>query len=338
MRSCLPAALLLSVMPVVAAAAHAQETTPPGTGAQSALAPEYLTVEQLRARYADKASRYMTIRGVEVHYKDEGRGPVLLMVHGSQGSLRTWDRIAARLKSHYRIVRFDVPGYGLSGSVSDEAAANVNPADIAEGLVDALGITRLTGVGVSSGGTMVAYLAASRPELVERLVLSNMPSDQVNTGRLAMPAPLAAAVKRSRETGYFDQDFWVQFLGFFSGDPARISKRTLREYWDFNRRTPERHPNALVAQVGDGVQARAEMARIVAPTLLIWGTADQLLPESAATALAAALPNARVSRVTMPDVGHYPPVEVPYRFAEAMTQYLERGSCQSNAGDTAERC
>lgn len=322
MRPCLSAALFLSLVPAFAGAVHAAPATPSVHAASTA---EYLTVADLRARYADKASRFLTIKGVEVHYKDEGQGPVLLMVHGSQGSLRTWDRIAAQLKARYRIVRFDVPGYGLSGSVSDEAAANLKAVDIAEGLVDALGITRLTGVGVSSGGTMVTYLAARRPELVDRLVLSNMPSDPVDTSRLVMPAPLAAAVKRSRESGYYDQDFWVQFLGFFSGDPARIGQRTLREYWDFNRRTPERHPNALVAQIGDGVQARADMARVAAHALLIWGAADQLLPESAAVALAGYLPNSRISRIIMPDVGHYPPVEVPDRFADVMTAYLESG-------------
>ena len=86
-----------------------------------------LTVAQLRAKYGDKQSRYMPVKGMEIHYKDEGpRGaPVLYMVHGSLSTLRTWDVTTARLKSRYRIIRFDIPGYGLSGRISDEVAQNV---------------------------------------------------------------------------------------------------------------------------------------------------------------------------------------------------------------------
>lgn len=307
----------------VAGCAHAQGPAEPVAQAVSSAQPEYLTIEQLRERYGDAQSRYLTIKGVEVHYKDEGSGPVLLMVHGSQSTLRTWDRITEQLKSRYRIVRFDIPGYGLSGRVTDDAAANVAPEDIAEGLVNALGITRLTGIGVSSGGTMVAYLAAQRPDLVERLILSNMPSDPVKTDHLVITPGFRAAQERYQATKYYDQDFWVQYLGYFSGDPARISDRTLKEYWDFNRRTPEAHPIALVARIGDGVEAKAKMATITAPALLIWGTADKLLPEPAADALEGYLPNSQISRILMPDVGHYPPLEVPDRFADLIAAYVE---------------
>lgn len=307
----------------LASCAHAQAPDMEEQTAQPAAQPEYLSIDQLRQRYGDEQSRYITIKGVEVHYKDEGSGPVLLMVHGSQSTLRTWDRMTERLKSRYRIVRFDIPGYGLSGRVSDEAAANVTPEDIAEGLVDALDITRLTGIGVSSGGTMVTYLAARRPDLVERLILSNMPSDPVKTDHLVMPESFLAAQRRFQATRYYDQDFWVQYLGFFSGDPERISQKTLIEYWDFNRRVPEDHPIAMVARIGDGVEAREKMARVTAPALLIWGTADKLLPEVAADALEGYLPNSQISRVLMPDVGHYPPLEVPDRFADLSAAYIE---------------
>jgi len=56
-----------------------------------------LTLTDLRATYGTADSRYLAIGGVEVHYRDEGRGPALLMVHGSTSSLRTYDRIVSRL-------------------------------------------------------------------------------------------------------------------------------------------------------------------------------------------------------------------------------------------------
>ncbi len=282
-----------------------------------------LTIDELRQKYADPASKYMNIDGLEVHYKDEGTGPVLLMVHGSESSLRTYDRIAAKLKDKYRIIRFDIPGYGLSGRISDRAAASVQPTDIPAKLLAALGATEVNCAGVSSGGTMCMYLAARHPQLVKRLILSNMPSDPVKTDHMVQPESFIAAQKRASETGYRDQVFWNEFLTYFAGDPARISEQTRREYYDFNRRTPEKHPIAMIARIGDGKEARVLMQAVKVPTLIIWGGKDHLLPVFAADNLAGYLPNAQISKLIMPDVGHYPPLESPERFAELIRVYLE---------------
>ncbi len=285
----------------------------------------WLTVAQLRTIYGDRHSRYMTIHGMDVHYKDEGpRGaPVLFLVHGSVSSLRSWDRITMLLKGRYRVIRYDIPGFGLSGTISDGAAARVLPTDIPLALLDALGVRKATVVGVSSGGTMGMYLVARRPELFERLILSNTPSDPVKTGNLVQPPSFLAAQARVKSTGFSDQDFWNEFLSYFSGKPGRISAGTRREYYDFGRRFPEKHPIAMVARIGDGKQATIEMAKITAPTMLIWGGADPLLPKPAADAIERYLAAAPISRAVLPDVGHYPPLEVPDRFARLMVDYIE---------------
>lgn len=313
---------ILAAVAMLPGCAAAQEGVQPAVEAQ---AMERLTIPQLRELYGDEQSRYLDVQGVEVHYKDEGSGPVLFMVHGSESSLRTWDGIVDVLKDRYRIVRYDIPGYGLSGRISDEVAANVDPMDIPLALVEELGIERMTFVGVSSGGTMGMYLAAEHPALIDRLIISNTPSDPVDTSHLVMPQAFIDAIARSQETGYRDHVFWDEFLSYFSGDPERISAQTKREYYDFNRRTPEDHPIALVAVIGDGVIATERMARVTQPTLQIWGTADKLLPESAADASARYLSAAQISRVLMPDVGHYPPLEVPERFAQLIAAYVEAG-------------
>lgn len=321
-RSNRPAAMLAAAFALAAPlAAPAQVPPAPGVVAPAG---SYLTLAQLRHRYGDAQSRYMTIRGLEVHYKDEGprTAPVLYMIHGSASSLRTWDRIAAALKGRYRVIRFDIPGYGLSGQVSDDAAT-VPPVDVAEGLLVRLGVAHATVVGVSSGGTMGMYLAAKRPDMVTRLILSNTPSDPVNTGHLVQPPAFLAAQERARRTGVQDMEFWNEYLSYFAGDPARISARTRAEYFDFNRRTPEKYPIALVARIGDGKQALVEMAKVRAPTFLLWGGADPLLPEAATVPITRYLSGAQISKVIMPDVGHYPPLEVPDRFARFIAAYVE---------------
>ncbi|WP_454798139.1 alpha/beta fold hydrolase [Novosphingobium lindaniclasticum] len=313
-------ALSLSVAPSALA-----QTAAPDAAAQ---AHPWLTVAQLRKTYTDRQSRFFTVGGLSIHYKDEGpRGaPVLLMVHGSESSLRTWDRIAQVLKGRYRVIRFDLPGYGLSDGATDEAAKTLSPTDVPIALLDRLGVKKVTFVGVSSGGTMGMYLAARRPDMVERLILSNTPSDPVDTSHLVMPKSFLDAQARARQTGFRDQDFWNEFLSYFAGDASRISAQTRKEYYDFYRRVPEKNLIALIARIGDGKQASIEMAKVDKPTFLIWGGADPLLPESAVTAITRYLSHAQISKVIMPDVGHYPPLEVPDRFAQLIAAYVEAGT------------
>lgn len=295
------------------------------TATAATAAHPYLTVAQLRKLYEDRQSRYVTIGGLKIHYKDEGprNAPVLLMVHGSESSLRTWDVITQKLKSRYRVVRLDLPSYGLSDGPTDEALKVLMPTDVPIGLLNHLNVKKVTYVGVSSGGTMGMYLAARRPDMVERLILSNTPSDPVDTSHLKLSQGLVDAMARAKETGFRDQDFWVQFLNFFAGDAKRMSARTHREYWDFYRRVPEKNLIGLIARIGDGKQAAIEMAKVRKPVLLLWGTADPLLPESALNAIGRYLSNAQISKVSMPDVGHYPPLEVPERFAQMIAAYVE---------------
>ncbi len=284
---------------------------------------ERLTRAQLIAKYADPQGRTMTISGVEVYYKDEGHGPAILMIHGSASTLKTYDVVVARLKSRYRIIRYDIPPSGLSGPVSDEAAAKLKPADIAEQLLGRLRVTSATVVGVSSGGTLGVFLAARRPDMVNRLILSNTPSDPVDTSHMVEPASFVAVQKEAARTHFQSQVFWDEFLSYFSGDPRRLSPTVRRQYYDFNRRSPEKHPLDLVAQVADHKAAIAAFDAVRAPTLLVWGARDPLLTPPTAAVLAGYLHHAQVSVVFIPDVGHYPPLEAPDRFARIVSDYID---------------
>ena len=258
-----------------------------------------------------------------MYYKDEGYGPAILMVHGSQSTLKTWDYIVPRLTDRYRVIRYDIPAQGLSGTVTDEHMQRLQPVDIAEELLAQLGVKKVTFVGVSSGGTLGVYLAAKRPDLIERVVLSNTPADTVTTTHLP-PSPEFDEQKRiAAQTGKQSRAYWNAFLDYFSGDPSRLSADIREQYYDFNRRAPERHLIGLVAKVADQQKAKAAMGAVKSPTLLIWGAKDVLLPFSAGEALAGYLSNTDVSMMVMPDVGHYPPLEAPERFATIVRAYIE---------------
>jgi pimeloyl-ACP methyl ester carboxylesterase len=248
---------------------------------------------------------------VEAYYKDEGRGPAILMVYGSVSTLRTYDGVVAALTDRYRIIRLNIPPGRLSGSVSDEAAARLAPVDIAEGLLSALDVKSVVVVGVSSGGTLGVQLAAKRPDLVTRLTLANTPADLVDTSHLNQPQGFLAEQKEAARTHFQSQAFWNEYLVYFSGRPDRNTPAVRRVYYDSNRRVQEAHALGLVAKLADHAAAVRAMERVTAPTLLVWGAKDPLLT------------GAQVSLVFMPDVGHYPPLESPARFARILSDCVE---------------
>jgi pimeloyl-ACP methyl ester carboxylesterase len=297
------------------------------TSAGQVSAHPYLTLDQLRARYADRHSRYFTFGGMDVHFKDQGKGPVLLLVHGSSSTMKTWDAmVPGMVRAGYRVIRYDVPGMGLSSDVPDSAIGAVQPADIAEALLAHRGVTRASVIGVSSGGTLGSFLAAKRPDLIERLIISNAPSDPVDTAHLVPTPEWAKAQADAKRTGFQDAVFWSEFLSYFAGDGRRIDTATRTHFYDFNRRTPHRNFIAMIAKVADASKARAAMAAVTAPTLLIWGSSDALLPPSAGRTLLKYLTATDAAIVYMPDVGHFPPIETPARFTRIALTWIEAGA------------
>src|SRR5688572_30452500 len=76
--------------------------------------------EALAPLYTDNQSRFFDWKGIKVHFKDEGHGTPLIFLHGTSSSLHTWDKLASFLKRYYRIIRMDLPGFGLTGPHPDK--------------------------------------------------------------------------------------------------------------------------------------------------------------------------------------------------------------------------
>lgn len=294
-------------------------------GPISAGVPARLSVERLRTELGRLGDRYVDVAGVHVRYRDEGRGPVLLLLHGSRSTLDAWDGVAAELKARYRVVRFDQPPTGLSGPVSDAVVARIGaPEAFTAAFLDALKIPKATLVGVSSGGTLAYYFAATYPDRVQALVLSNTPSDSVTNLKLPSTPALDASLAAAKATGIEGRDFWQAYLSFLYGDQSRLSPATVDYFYHSNLRTAEPNKFKLHALTADAPTTMARLHGVKAPVLILWGMRDPVMTPTEATALVAHLDSARaISFVGMPDVGHYPPMEVPHRFALMVDAYLQ---------------
>lgn len=297
-------------------AAMSEEISPAGAAARLA---------ELREEFGNPDDRYIDLEGIEVVYRDEGTGPTILLIHGSASNLRSLDRLANALSEDFRVIRYDVPPFGLSGPVEHLDLSDVRPEDVPARLLGSLGVDKATIVGTSYGGSIALSLAANYPELVERLIISNAPSDPVPTAVDVGPSLKAALEKyggpsdilRSRPA-----EFWQVWYEYYFGEPERI----LPEYADqtaaFTRPMPSRNVLSLIATVSDNEAVRERYAKVAGPVLLLWGGRDPMLPAPSAKTLESYLPSAQVSIIIMPDVGHYPLMEVPDRYAASVESYI----------------
>jgi pimeloyl-ACP methyl ester carboxylesterase len=282
--------------------------------------------EDLRARYATPASKFIDLDGVRIHYVDEGRGPVLFLVHGAAESLRTWDGVAERLVSHYRVVRLDIPDHGLSGPDPAGRYGIADDLHRIEGLSARLGIDRLAIGGSSWGGTIAYSFAAAHPERVSALVLVSAPGMRSTRPGFHPPLP-AGAFARWRARYYQTRDEVAATMRSVSVATGYLSPALVAQYTDFlNRRGRARERALKLEQIlPDEATARATavVAQVVAPTLVVWGRDNPAFGPENATDFAAALTHSRqvVTRI-YPGVGHKVEREAPAALAADIDAFL----------------
>lgn len=311
---------------LLALAAAVLMAIPGVAAAQSAEVPKKVPLAELRAKIGTPADRYMKIAGgVELRYRDEGKGPVLLLLHGSRSSLASWDPVVAKLVKHYRVVRFDQPPHALSGPISKEAIAAVgSPENMVKQFLDKLGVRKATVLGTSSGGTLAYYFAATYPAMVDGLVLSNTPSDPVNELKPVLTPDMEAANARAKANGLEDRAFWRTYFEWLWGDKSRITERQVDAYYNYNLRGIDPNYTGLQALTSNKAATMARLDAVTAPTLIIWGMRDPVLPPYLGEKLFDYLKNVKGrSFIAMEDVGHYPPVEVPDRYADLVLAWLK---------------
>lgn len=227
------------------------------------------------------------MHGRTVRWRVEGTGLPLVLVHGLSGSSRWWDAVLPRLTVRFQCHVVDVPRFGTA----------FRPADTAGWLGDwteAAALERVRLVGHSLGGTACARLAAERPELVDRLVLvapAGMPSGRRIAG---YALPLLAALRLTTPA----------FLARLTLDATRAGPRALLR-------------GGLYAARAD---VREQAPAIAAPTLLLWGDRDPLVPLSLAEEWQRAIPAAKLA--VLHGVGHVPMVERPHEAAAAIVEFL----------------
>ena len=280
----------------------------------------------------------LTLHNHEVRYRRCGEGPAVLLIHGMAGSSNTWREVMPLLAHGYDVIAPDLLGHGESAKPLGDYSLGA----FASGLRDFLGaleVERATIVGQSLGGGVAMQLAYQHPELAERLVL-------VNSGGLGREV---SWILRALALPGVEYVMPVFFPSFVRAKGNRISRWLHRqgvrapyaaELWRAyqslvdteNRQAFVRTLRAVVEPGGQSVSARDRLYLTTAmPTLIIWGDCDNIIPIQHAHEAHAAMPGSRLE--IFHGIGHFPHVEHPRRFVEALTDFI--ASTEPASGDLA---
>jgi 3-oxoadipate enol-lactonase len=225
---------------------------------------------------------------------------VLVLSNSIGTTLEVWDRVVPAFAGRHRVVRYDHP-----------ADANSVPmlADGLPALLDELGLRRVSICGLSIGGAVGMWLAATAPERVERLVLActsarfGPPSGYRERAALVRAEGMAAVADVSMER-WFTTRFadTARYRAMLVSTPAETYAGTCEALaaWDF----------------------RDRLGEIAAPTLVIAGAEDPATPPAHAELIAAGIPGAQL--LVLEDAAHFAQVERPEAFAEAVLDHLEK--------------
>jgi 3-oxoadipate enol-lactonase len=259
--------------------------------------------------------------GPTLHYVRRGEGEPMLMIQGMSGNHLSWgEPFLTDLERDFDLVAYDHRGVGRSSSVTDPFTI-ADLADDADALMDALGWESAHVVGISMGGMVAQELALRHPERIRTLTLgctycggegSALASSEVST-KLAQ-AMMSGDRERAISTAYE-----VNISPGYGADQSAYAT-----FYEMATAMPTPVPVIMLqAQAVQAHQTLDRLDQISAPTLVIHGTADEMLPFSNALLVASRIPGAQL--VQLDDVGHMFWWEQPERSAAAIRE-LARGA------------
>ncbi len=275
----------------------------------------------LEAAYAAPPSTFVLIDGVRLHVRDTGPrdAPAVIFLHGFGSSLHTWEDWAHSIEADFRVIRYDQPGFGLTGPDPSGDYSDTRSVAVLTALMDRLGLARADIVGHSMGGRIAWTFAATHPERVAKLVLM-APDGFASPGLAYGVAPRIPVVAKALR--YVLPRFMVRMsLVPAFGNRTLATDALLTRYRDMLLAPGVR--GAILQRMEQTVLVDPEplLHRISAPTLLVWGDKDPMVPISNAADYLRDIARSRLD--TMSGLGHLPQEEAAAETIEPVERFLK---------------
>jgi pimeloyl-ACP methyl ester carboxylesterase len=252
-----------------------------------------IPLAELKARWGGPPSRFLDVDGMSVHYRDEGSGRPIVLLHGTGASLHDWDAWASALSLSHRVVRLDLPGFGLTGPRPDRDYRLDTYVQFLDRFVSRLGLNGFALAGSSFGGTLAWRFAAAHPSQVTALILVDSGGYPRNSKRPLVLRLGGWPIVR-RLVAHLDPHWFVEHtVRQIYGDPTRVPAQQIERIYELVLRSGNREAFAAVTAVP--FEDRTALLRdLHVPTLVMWGDKDAITPMANAKRFAAEIPGARL--------------------------------------------
>jgi pimeloyl-ACP methyl ester carboxylesterase len=279
-----------------------------------------LSREALLQSYSRAGTSLVKVGEQSVFVQDSGPkdAPSLVLLHGFGASLQTWDAWASELEKDRRVLRMDVPGFGLSGPAANNDYSDA--ADVARllALLDKLGLQQVALGGHSMGGRIAWNFAAAYPERVSHLILvspDGFPDPNSKSENTYKVSPFLGLMKYSLPT-------WALKMGVAPayGDESLLTPQVMRRYHDMMRAPGIRSAAMERMRQSRNTNPLPLLQSLKMPVLLVWGEKDAFIPISNAQDYLKAISQATLASV--PHAGHVVHEEAPMASVQAVQAFL----------------
>jgi pimeloyl-ACP methyl ester carboxylesterase len=280
---------------------------------------------ELKAKYANAASAFIVVDSMDVHYRDEGNAtdslPIVLL-HGTGASLHTYDAWVAVLKNERRVVRMDLPAFGLTGPFPNHNYSIEKYIDFVHHFLLAKGITKCILAGNSLGGQIAYRFTIAHPLMVDKLILIDAAGYPLESTSIPIGFRMARIPILNKAIKYITPRFIVKAsVENVYADKTKVTDTLIDRYFDLALRAGNRQ--ALVDRMTLSYDSSTIplIKNIQQRTLILWGDQDLLISTKSAYHFHNDLPNDTL--VILKNAGHVPMEESPKESLGILLEFLK---------------
>lgn len=264
--------------------------------------------------------QYLKANGLKIRYKIEGQEgkPALVLLHGFTSSLESWDGLTSGLKRDYQIVRLDLPGHGLTGPDPMGRYGHSDFVSTVRDFLGELGIKNPVLIGNSMGGNTAWRYAAQYPEDVSGLVLidaSGFPLNGLSDEPLALPPMLESYFLKPTKLAV-NYGLKNQYA-----DAGKIPNGRADKILEMMECPGNGDAFVNIFKVFTLPDPTEKLSKITAPTLIIWGEKDGVVPAEHGKMFHSAIPNSKLSIIE--NSGHVSHEENPAQTAKLIKDFIK---------------
>lgn len=271
-----------------------------------------ISVSDLKAMYANEHSQFIEIDGMQVHYRDEGKGFPIVLIHGTASSLHTWDAWTTELTKTNRVIRMDLPAFGITGPNATADYSIKSYTNFLHRFLKKVKLDKFYLAGNSLGGNIAWNYAAEHPEQVAKLILVDASGLPTNKPQPAIFRMAKTPVLNSLFLSVTPKFFIKKNMKEVYADETKITDELVTRYHKMALRQGNRQAFIDRAKVDFRLDSKTNLEKlksIQTPTLLIWGAQDNWIPLDNGKRMDSLLPNSKL--MVLENSGHVPMEENP---------------------------